>query len=328
MRKPKVSIIVAAYNIADYIAACMDSILNQSYRNLEIIVVDDGSTDDTPKILANYAKQDDRVQIIHQKNRGLSAARNTGILAATSDYLCLIDGDDTILKDYVAKLYSRLEHTKADIAVCGYETISINRHESHVTYREAETTTGPDATRNLLLTQENLDIVAWNKMYKKSLFVDNNVFYPVGEINEDNLTTYKLYSKAGRVTYLMEPLYQYYRRTGSIMDKTSVLFRLGVKERAAGEAIDYFAASDASLRAAASVSLLLAKFAYVDSSLRGEISEKKGNQALKWIKAHSREYIKNPQLPRKVAVYLFLCCTPNSGPYKLFRRLKNDPGHP
>ncbi|MBQ9020147.1 glycosyltransferase family 2 protein [Candidatus Saccharibacteria bacterium] len=324
MKKVKISIIVAAYNIQDYISACLESIIKQTYKNLEIIVVDDGSTDNTKKLIRTFKKQDSRIKVIHQKNSGLSAARNSGVLASTASYLCFIDGDDTISPDYVEKLYSRIYHTRADIAVCGYETISINKTESHVTFHGAETVTGRDATINLLLTQENLDVVAWNKIYKKSLFLDNSIFYPVGEIHEDNLTTYKLYSVAKKVTYLMEPLYQYYRRTGSIMDRTTTLERLKLKERSAIEAIDFFAKSDARLRASAHISLLLAKFAFIDAYYRGDIPKSYADRSLRWIKSHTSNYRKNKSLTPKLRLYLHLVNTFNSKPYALFRRFFHE----
>ena len=324
MKKVKVSIIVAAYNIEDHISACLESIIKQTYQDLEIIVVDDGSTDHTRKLIREFAKQDARIKIIHQKNAGLSAARNSGILAATSEYVCLIDGDDTIAPDYVTKLYSRAFHTHADIAVCGYETISINRSESHVTYHEAEITSGHDAARNLLLTQENLDIVAWNKIYKRSVFTDNNIFYPVGDIHEDNLTTYKIYAAANRVAYLMEPLYQYYKRAGSIMDKTTTLARLKLKERSAVEAIDYFAREEPALRAAARVSLLTAKLAYIDAYLRGELPEIYARKAIKWAKSHTAEYFRNRELTPKLRAYLVMINMPKSFPYRVFRHFVHE----
>lgn len=324
MKQAKISVIVAAYNIEDYISACLESIIKQSHKNLEIIVVDDGSTDHTRHLIKEFAKQDARIKIIHQKNAGLSAARNSGILASTADYLCFIDGDDTISPDYVSKLYSRLYHTHSDIAVCGYETISIDHSESHVTFHEAETTTGHDAARNLLLTQENLDVVAWNKIYKKSLFIEHSIFYPVGDVNEDNLTTYKIYSVAKKVTYLMEPLYQYYRRQGSITDKATTLQRLTIKERAATEAIDFFAKENASLRAAAHVSLLLAKFAYIDAAMRGEIATAHAKKSLRWIKSHTPEYRKNRELTPKLRFYLTLANLMNGKPYYLFRRFIHE----
>lgn len=324
MKKVKISIIVAAYNIQDYISACLESIIKQSYKNLEIIVVDDGSTDHTKKLIREFAKQDQRIKIIHQKNAGLSAARNSGILAATSDYVCLIDGDDTISPDYVTKLYSRLCHTHADITVCGYETVAEHASGSHVTFHEAEVTSGHDAARNLLLTQENLDVVAWNKIYKRSIFIDNSLFYPVGDIHEDNLTTYKLYAAATKVAYLMEPLYQYYRRPGSIMDKTTALAHLRLKERSAIEAIDYFAREEPALRAAARVSLLIAKLAFLDAALRGDLAMSYADKSIKWIRAHSREYFRNRELTPKLRFYLVLINLPGASPYKLLRRIFHE----
>lgn len=328
MERPKISIIVSAYNIEDYIGACLDSVIKQSYKNLEIIVIDDGSTDGTPKLIDNYAKQDERIKVVHQDNVGLSATRNTGINLATSDYVCLVDGDDMLLPDYAAKLLSRLEHTHADIAVCGYETLSDKPEESHITYHQAETTTGHDAARNLLLTLENIDVVTWNKIYKRSLFTENNIYYPVGDVHEDTLTTYKLYAVAKKVTYLMEPLYRYYRRKGSIMDKASIISRIMAKERAGTEAVDFFATYEASLRGAAHVSILLAQFAYVDAALRGEIPAKRGEEALRWIRSHTMKYLRNNQLTHKLRTYLFMVNTPNSGLYRAFRKIIPGPRYP
>lgn len=328
MDRPKISIIISAYNIEDYIGSCMESVVKQSYKNLEIIAIDDGSTDGTRKIIENYAKSDDRIKVIHQQNAGLSATRNTGINLATADYICLIDGDDVLYTDYAAKLLSRMQHTHADIAVCGYETISYKTEESHITYHEAETTNGHDAARNLLLTLENIDIVTWNKMYKRELFIDNSIYYPVGDNHEDTLTTYKLYAVAKKVTYLMEPLYQYYRRKGSIMDKASTLSRILAKERAGMEAVDFFATAEPSLRGAAHVSILLAKFSYVDSALRGEIPEEYGERALRWIKSHTLKYLKNNQLTHKLRTYLAMVNTPNAIAYRTFRKIKPGPKYP
>ncbi len=328
MERPKISIIICAYNIEDYIASCLESVVKQSYKNLEIIVINDGSTDNTRKIIERYAKQDSRIKAIHQKNAGLSAARNTGINLATSEYICLVDGDDVIYQDYVAKLLSRMIHTHADIAVCGYETVSYKHDESHITYHEAETTNGQDAARNLLLTLENIDVVAWNKMYKRDLFIDNSIYYPVGDVYEDTLTTYKLYAVAKKVTYLMEPLYQYYRRKGSITDKASTLSRILAKERAGTEAVDFFATSAPSLRGAAHVSILLAQFSYVDSALRGEIPAARGEAALRWIKSHTIKYLRNSQLTHKLRVYLFMVNTPRSILYRLYRKIIPGPRYP
>ena len=169
------------------------------------------------------------------------------------------------------------------------------------------------------------DIVAWNKLYRTDLFRAKKIQYPAGEIHEDTLTTYKLYAEAHQVTCLARPLYFYRHRRGSIMDQTSALQIPLAKERAAHEAIIYFSANSTKnpeLLAAAEVSLLLAKFAYLDASLRGDISEKYFTETLPWIRAHASDFQDNPAMTRKLRVYLRLIKTPNALGYKLFRRLK------
>lgn len=121
---PKVSVVVAAYNVAKYLPKCLDSISAQTYTNLEIIVIDDGSTDATSKICDIYGQKESRATIIHQKNRGLSAARNTGIKEATSDYIIFVDGDDFLGLEYIECMIIGITRDSADICVCGFTSVS------------------------------------------------------------------------------------------------------------------------------------------------------------------------------------------------------------
>ena len=118
---PKVSIIIPAYNIEKYLSACLDSALSQDFSNYEIVVIDDGSTDNTPKISDEYAKKYENVITIHQKNSGLSSARNTGIKRAKGEYVALIDGDDIIAPNFLARLYQAVTKTNSDIAICNFQ---------------------------------------------------------------------------------------------------------------------------------------------------------------------------------------------------------------
>ena len=123
MDEKLVSVIIPAYNIEDYIGRCLDSIISQTYKNLEIIVVDDGSRDYTGEILDNYAKKDRRIKVIHKENGGVSSARNKGIEAAEGDYIGFIDGDDLIEPGMYKTLVDLLEEENADIAHCGYQMV-------------------------------------------------------------------------------------------------------------------------------------------------------------------------------------------------------------
>ena len=205
-----ISVIVPAYNTEKYISTCIDSLLAQTYINYEIIIINDGSTDHTLSILDKY-RQHPNIRIFSQENAGLSAARNRGISVSNGDLICFVDSDDYVAKNYLEKLVAPLlQDSTIDIAVCGYQEIYQDRQASYPL--KPQLLTGYQATKNLLLNQRDFDVLAWNKLYKKSLFTDYDILYPVGQIHEDNLTTYKLYSVAKNVQYLEDVLYFYQRK--------------------------------------------------------------------------------------------------------------------
>ena len=311
---PHVTFVVAAYNIEKHIRTCLDSIFAQKMRSrIDVIIVDDGSTDNTGKICDEYAYQFS-TKIIHQENAGLSAARNAGLKAATSEFVAFVDGDDRLEPHFAQKLLDAFDGD-TDIVTCGYF-----ENGAKILPEAPEKLSGEGAAAKLLVEQENLDLVAWNKLYRVSLFRENNIEYPVGMKHEDSLTTYKLYAAAAHVRYLDAPLYHYRHRKDSIMSTQSLENSLKIREQAAREAIEYFAI-DSNLKAAAEISLLTAKFAYLDAALRGEINEKYAITTLAWLKNHVKSYQKNPHLTKRLRLYLKLIKTPGSSAYKLFRKL-------
>ncbi|MBQ3441381.1 glycosyltransferase [Candidatus Saccharibacteria bacterium] len=323
---PLVTIAVAVYNIEKYLPACLDSILAQTYSNLEIIVVDDGSEDDSAKICDDYKARDDRIKVIHQKNAGLSAARNIGLEQASSEFIAFIDGDDCLAPTFISELLAA-SSSNVDIAVCGYNEIPPLSKTR--TLPPAGLLSGLDAAKRLLVAQEGYDIVTWNKLYRTKLFRDYHIQYPLGVIHEDALTTYKLYAHARQVASIARPLYSYCRRGSSIMGGSSVRQILVTRENAAREAISYFSSNSQNLPskkeflAAAEVSLLLAKFAFLDAGLSGDIPEEDSVAALAWIRAHAHSFSNNVAMTKKLKTYLRLIKTPNASAYKVFRRLKH-----
>ncbi|MBQ9017261.1 glycosyltransferase [Candidatus Saccharibacteria bacterium] len=318
---PLVTLVVAVYNVEKYLPACLDSILAQTYSNLEIILVDDGSTDRSGALCDEAKKCDSRVKVLRQKNSGLSSARNLGLKRASGEFIVFVDGDDYLAPTFVSELLSILS-SDVDLAVCGYtETPGVE------VLPPAGRLSGASATRQLLVAQETYDLVAWNKLYRTDLFRASKIQYPVGAVHEDALTTYKLYAASRQVVWLARPLYFYRRRQDSIMAKASALDIPLARERAAREAIAYFSAGPAKnpdLLAAAEVSLLLAKFAFLDASLRGDIPEKYLDEALTWLRANAADFRGNPALTKKLRAYLRLVRTPGARGYKLFRRLKHS----
>lgn len=221
LMEQKVSVIVPIYKVEPYLKRAVASILRQTYHNLEIILVDDGSPDQCGRICDDYAKEDNRIMVIHKENGGLSDARNAGLDAAHGEYIVFVDSDDFIAEDYVETLMQCLKEYDADVAMCSYAvTASVELDESIFKASRDETVEVCDRREllNNLYDANHKDatyfIVSWNKMYKASLWQD--VRFPRGRIHEDEATTYKIYDRAQKGVYLHRPLYGYFTAPSSI----------------------------------------------------------------------------------------------------------------
>ena len=310
---PKISVLVAAYNIEKYISKCIESILAQTYENLEIIIIDDGSSDDTLKICEDFAKTAANIKVIHQQNQGLSAVRNNGLKAATGEMVTFIDGDDYIEKDYVEKLFKAMNDS--DISVCGHKKVPGVEFE----IPKNEMISGKAATVKLLTEQENYQIVSWGKLYRRELFDD--ILFPVGKKNEDSLTTYKVLAAAKKVSFIDKPLYYYVQRKDSIMGSGKLKEQLDNKMLAAKEAGEYFK-KDKELSEAAKIAELLAVYSYLDNIIAGRL---KGNQKqyFDWLKENSSVLKKNKYVTKRLKKYLTMSTFCGGILYKMFRKIKN-----
>ena len=213
-----ISVIVTAYNIADYIERGINSIRNQTYRNLEIIVVDDGSTDDTGMVCDRIASKDRRVNVIHKENGGPAEARNVGIAKAKGSYIGFVDGDDWIDPDMYEKMLSSLKEQHADITICRYRQVYKNHTEDRSVDR-AVLFEGQEALQHYVQETEEYAIqnAAWNKLYKKEILAD--IAFPVGKWYEDIMFATMVLSRADRSIYLDTACYNYIiDREGSIMN--------------------------------------------------------------------------------------------------------------
>ena len=204
----EVSVVVPVYNVADYLAQCLDSILAQDFPSFEVIVVDDGSTDACPTILSTYGG-DPRVRIVRQDNAGLSSARNTGLGYVAGRYVCFIDSDDMIQPDFLATLHQRCENDGTDIAFCAIEIFDAERTNAHSTlHDEDDFFRNNAATRRIRMcldTASRMFPSAWNKLYRTSLFAD--LRYPRGYLYEDNPVHFALMLRQTEVSYVKTPLY-------------------------------------------------------------------------------------------------------------------------
>lgn len=220
--QPLLSIIVPIYNVEQYLDRCIQSILNQTYQNLEIILVDDGATDCSGAIADSYAAKDKRIKAFHKENGGLSDARNYGLEHVTGDYILFIDSDDFIVNIMCERLITVASSNNADIVSCNYyiyrgdDDISI--HTMSV-QDDKRTFTGMDMLRYYLLKTEPFDLnVVWNKIFKLDLFNGvEPVRFPKGRVQEDNFTIFRLFLNANSIVTVNEPLYYYVQRAGSIM---------------------------------------------------------------------------------------------------------------
>jgi len=220
MENKLISIIIPIYKVEKYLCKCIDSILNQTYKNLEIILVDDGSPDGCPKICDEYSKSDSRVRTIHKNNGGLSDARNAGIDIAQGDYLAFVDSDDWVDLDMYRRLIEACERNNSEISVCGYYEVHNDKLKLHSICTDEITLDFENATKELI-DDKTFHNYAWNKLFKADLFL--NVRYPFGHNMEDVYTTYKMFMKAIRVT-LIETAFYYYvvNREGSILSELSI----------------------------------------------------------------------------------------------------------
>lgn len=214
-----ISIVVPVYKVEDCIRTCIESIVKQSYTNIEVILVDDGSPDMCGSICDEYADKDTRIKVIHKQNGGLSDARNAGIDIATGKYISFIDSDDYIKSDCIEKLYNSIVNNQCDISICSEEVLYEDCVKKYNVdnYKDYETVLTPEHTLERMLYKDGFDVSAWAKLYKRSLFDD--IRYPVGRLFEDAATTYKLIIKAKKIVYIKYSGYKYVMRKDSITNE-------------------------------------------------------------------------------------------------------------
>lgn len=209
-----ISVIVPCYNVEKYLDECISSIVNQTYNNLEIILVDDGSPDKCPKICDEWSQKDLRIKVIHKENGGLSSARNAGLDIAKGKYISFVDSDDFIEKDFIEFLYTNLIKHNGDISCCGYYHYFNSDLKEIRHFKNVELSMDSCEGIKKMNTIGYFGVGSWNKLYKNELF--ENTRFPVGKLSEDWFILYKLIHKANKIYYDSQPKYYYRQRFGSI----------------------------------------------------------------------------------------------------------------
>lgn len=267
---PLVSIIVPVYQVKEYISECVESLLAQTYTNLEILLVDDGSTDGSGEICDEYAAKDSRVRVVHQENQGPSVARNTGLDYAKGEFVAFVDADDVALPDFIMTLYMLAEVHKADITACAYmecrsdilgnitegilyrdgsEDIYAGKGENRVRHRER-----CHGHQEIYMTSEQMlrqwhgrykkwETVVWNKLYRKHVFAmgeSDTIRFPIGRKLEDVLVSHLLVANAKRIVMTMHKLYLYRIRPNSRASQSRMTGLMRENLRAQRERMAFF----------------------------------------------------------------------------------------
>ena len=219
MEMPLISVIVPVYKVEAYLDRCVQSIVDQTYRNLEIILVDDGSPDNCGCLCDAWAEKDSRIKVIHKENGGLSDARNAGMAAATGEYIAFVDSDDWLHLEYISLLYRAVKMYGVSLSACDYLLTSGEEAADFVGEPVFEKHSAAQALE-MLTNNRGYRAVAWNKLYHRRLLEGET--YPVGRYHEDEFFTYRILDKAENLAYVNVPMYYYFQRTGSIMQSVSI----------------------------------------------------------------------------------------------------------
>jgi len=313
MNEKLISVILPIYNIKDYIAPCMNSIMNQTYRNLEIIMVDDGSTDGCYDLCDEYGKKDSRIVVYHKENGGLSDARNYGIERANGEYIACIDPDDFVDLDYIAYLYELIVKYNSKMSLCQtvvhYDNGSKKVRGSH----------GDEAIDNCrclerMLYHDVIDTSAWGKLYHKDLFAD--VKYPKGKIFEDIGTTYALMLQCDTIAVGYESKYHYIFHNNSIVNgafKPAKFDLLEMTDKMAKEVVKCYP----ELKRAVARRQMYARISTLNQMLNVNGYDKERKEIIDYIKKHKKEIVSDPKCPKRDRAALFLL----SISYPLYRKI-------
>lgn len=291
-----ISIVVPVFKVEKYLDKCINSILNQTYKNIEVILVDDGSPDNCGKICDNYAKKDKRIKVIHKENGGLSDARNAGIDVANGEFISFIDSDDYIDAEYIELLYNTIKKDKTDIAISSHKVI----YESGTILEKAtneQSILNPEEVLKRILYDDGIDLSAWAKLYKIELF--ENIRYPKGRLFEDAATTYKLIDKSKKISINSKSTYNYIIRNNSITNKSFTPNKMHLIT-STEEMCNYIKNKYPDLEKASNRRLM---YAYLSTLSQLAMSDKKFPEEQKilvnYIKENGNDVLKDENVPKR-----------------------------
>ena len=308
--RPYISVIVPVYNVEHYIERCLHSILTQTYRNLEIVLVDDGSTDNSGVVCEKYARQDSRIRVCHKPNGGLSDARNYGISRAVGSYLTFVDSDDYIDPDYMEYLFDLLSANRAEMSICQHYIQYPSKEFWKVL--SGEDVLSPKTCIERMLYHDVIDTSAWAKLYRRDLF--DGILYPKGKLFEDIATTYALMMKCEKIAVGYEAKYHYVINADSIVNRPFHEGKLELLEMTDKMAADVLKVYP-DLEKAALRRRVYARFSTLNQMLRSEAYPEKRREIIRFILQYRRQILMDGKAPiRDKAALLLLSIN-----YRLYR---------
>lgn len=301
--QPLISVIIPIYNVEKYLKKCITSVINQDYKNLDIILVDDGSTDSSGYIAEQLALKDDRITVIHQTNQGLSSARNHGLEKMNGSYVTFIDSDDYVANDYVSYLYGLIHENNCQLAICSLiDTFEKTGVKKDCGNGQEMVISGKDCIRKMCY-HDLVDTCAYAKLGAASLY--KGFQFPVGKLFEDIGSTYQLFLKCDRVACGFKGKYYYVIRDNSI---TTALFspsKLDLLEMTDKMARDVTAVYP-DLYSATLRRQVYARFSTLNQTLGTKSGQYYQKQLISFIKSNKREILTDPNTPKrdKTAYYM------------------------
>ncbi len=303
----KISVIVPIYNVAPFLGECIESILNQDYKNIEVLLIDDGSTDESGMISDEYALVDKRIKVFHKENGGISDTRNFGIKKAIGKYISFVDPDDYISRDFLSTLYNNLTNNNVKISAVGYCHVFPNGEIEYNNVRGIDKDYNEEEAQICLNSVGYFNVALWNKLYAKELF--DGIEFPVGKKSEDWFIMYKLIERANGIYYSSDEKYFYRQRKGSITKSNNI--NTDVIE-AAKEVYDYFKIRQRTkIIPFAAQSLAFALIGIYNTKLcAGENSKNLNKYRREVLDIKNEITYDKISNSRKIQLYVFIYCKP------------------
>jgi len=309
--KGLISVIVPVFKVEKYIRKCLDSIVTQTYPDIEIILIDDGSPDTCGEICEEYAKSDHRIKVYHKENGGLSDARNHGIERASGEYFTFVDSDDYLDNDYVEYLKSLIDSSNCKMSICQHRTLYDSGKVRDHSHNGIEVMRTRDCLERMLY-HDVIDTSAWAKLYHRSLF--DTVKYPKGKIFEDIGTTYRMMVQCEKIAVGYEAKYNYVFHNNSIVNGSfneKKFDMLDMTDSMAEDVVKIFP----DLSAAVLRRRVYARFSTLNQMLNTNNYETERKKIIGFIKGNFKEILTNEKAPKRDKVALILLGIS----YKLYR---------